>query len=397
MPTVDDLLIKLAGQVNSKTASTAIQSDTSHPVGKADDNVQPLKEGERSAENDRDVKALELPGATSAPQAKLETGPITQPNQGTTVSAAGGDPATEDDYKGNKDDAPTTSVMDFSTGEKYAALRAQPFAKLAAAFTSKRDEMLATILVDKQAGVAKVAATATPPAPAPTAAAAAVLGHAAAALAAPEYQIKQAQAAERLAPAIADAVRAGDLFNAYWFKMASDDEQDPRKPGGSSEGPGMHGGPAGPDGGPAGPEMGAPPGGPGGPGGPPPMGAGGPPPGSPGSMGDGDGDEDPGMLLAQLVSALHEIGLPPEQLLQMAQASGGGGAEAPPPPGGPPAGMPKISSLHAPALYQVAKKAMYYKASGAWSYRDLQHPPVGTKAANLRSTLLRQLHEMLQA
>jgi len=387
---IDDLMAKLAGQVRAKTASTSIKSDTTHPVADVDNNVQPLKEGERSAENERDVKSNELPGANNAPPAKLESGPIVQPNQGTTVSAAGSDPSTEDDFKGNKDDTPTTSVMDFSDGEKYASLKNQPFAKLASQFSRKRDELLAAILVEKQQGssMPKTAATSAP-ATENAAAAAAVAGHAAAALAAPEFQIKQAHAASMIEPIVVDAVRAAELFHAHWLKVSGEEERDPRQPGGMPEGPAMHGSPAGPDGGPAGPEMGGAPPMPGGPGA--------MPPGGPGGMGDGDGDESPELILKQLVSALHEIGIPPEQLLQMAQASGGGGAEAPPPPGGAPAGVPKVAAQYAPKLYQVAKQAAHYKASGAWTYRDMKYPTAGTKEAHIRGLLLKQLQEMLQA
>src|SRR6516225_6472644 len=102
---------------------------TTHPSKDVDDGLIKLQEGARFKENTSDVK--EEIGAPSVENAGDPKGQMQFETQiGVKHAPTGEDPAVEDDFKGDKDDPGTTSVMKADDGEKYGEW---DFRKLAAA------------------------------------------------------------------------------------------------------------------------------------------------------------------------------------------------------------------------------------------------------------------------
>jgi hypothetical protein len=99
------------------------QGPTTHPVKNVDNSVQESSEGARSAENTADVKDDQgEPAVDSGSDTGDGEQDKVQLNIGTNQSAVGEDPATEDDYKGDKDDPGTSHPMDAEdTGVKYSS------------------------------------------------------------------------------------------------------------------------------------------------------------------------------------------------------------------------------------------------------------------------------------
>ena len=96
---------------------------SSHPTAHADNNVQKAETGARAAEYEADVKKQQ--GALSVDN----TGEMSQEgrqddaqlNLGLNAKATGEDPASEKDYKGDKDDPGTAHPAKTNDGEKYSA------------------------------------------------------------------------------------------------------------------------------------------------------------------------------------------------------------------------------------------------------------------------------------
>lgn len=103
------------------------QGASSHPTANIDNRGQSASEGARSSENESDVKADVPNNVNSAPDAKDGQSDDVNINIGTTQSATGDDPSTEDDYKGGKDDPgsehPARTDNDSLDGHKYASLK----------------------------------------------------------------------------------------------------------------------------------------------------------------------------------------------------------------------------------------------------------------------------------
>lgn len=103
------------------------QGASSHPTANVDNRGQSASEGARSSENESDVKADVPNNVNSAPDAKDGQSDDVNINIGTTQSATGEDPSTEDDYKGGKDDPgsshPARTDNDALDGHKYASLK----------------------------------------------------------------------------------------------------------------------------------------------------------------------------------------------------------------------------------------------------------------------------------
>ena len=121
-----------------------------HVSADAEDNTIPARTGFHYAETERTVKDDHgEPAVDAQPEAKPGTGSGDQASAQVAVglkpAATGEDPATEDDYKGDTDDPGTTSVMTADDGKKYAATMAMPIEKLAAEVASRRDGVLAAI------------------------------------------------------------------------------------------------------------------------------------------------------------------------------------------------------------------------------------------------------------
>ena len=122
--------------------------ETTHPSKNVDDHLIPLEEGSRFKENTQDVKEQEGP-----PSVESAGDPDNQMNHelqvGVKHAPTGEDPSVEDDFKGDKEDPGTTSVMKADDGEKYGEWH---FSKLAAAIGQLGDEILADLGQGKLSG-----------------------------------------------------------------------------------------------------------------------------------------------------------------------------------------------------------------------------------------------------
>lgn len=370
----------------------SIGGETTHPVKKVDDRLEKVKEGERSAENTKDVKDLvgkpsienapeastkaasifDVIGRYAAGQTKKAEGAVMTPgsaeddvNQtGTKKAPTGEDPAVEtNSAKAGKEDPgsshPARTDNTALDGHKYAA--DTPLEKLAADMQVAGNNLLAGIHAIYQGAPSGQQTQARQPvkqaaAPAIDPQLAHQIGFELAGLVNGTWD---KQAADAFVHAkLTEVVKRGsddaDLFIQYasdYVKQAEGEgEENPPEGGGAeSAPPPAEGGGAPPAPGGGGGEeaamMAALGGGAGGA-----EGGGAPPPdgGMGGGMGGGGGDVDPEALeLAQILSSL---GVTEEELQQaMAeQAAGGGGAPPPgagggmgaPPPGGGMGGPP---------------------------------------------------------
>jgi hypothetical protein len=337
-----------------------IGGSSSHPTASVDNGCQPAKEGERSSENTADVKKQQRePSVDSTTDAKPGDDKDNSLNIGMTASLTGEDPSIEDDYKDKKDDPGTSHPADVSDNEKYGKLNLKQA-------STQAMEIANSLLADIGLGYAKnlgktAAAAATAAQPAAAAAPAGASPKTAAAPAAAMlagYDLAtglglnktaaEAQVASIIENSIKEAHERADLFGGFITKLAADEQaaegEDHAGGGGAPEAGGSGAGDAEGAGGPSGGAGGGGGGGGiesmlGGGGGAPP-----PPGGDPmggGAMGGG-GQE---AALQELVAALAELGITPEQLAQAGQAAGGGGGGmggdpmgggAMPPPGGDP-------------------------------------------------------------
>lgn len=116
--------IKVAGPTPADPGGYA--GGSSHPITKIDNGAQASSEGSRASENSSDVKAMIGKGSIdSAPESGvMAPGSQTQAqiDGGLKKTPTGEDPATEDAYKGKKDDPGTTHPANMSTNEKYARM-----------------------------------------------------------------------------------------------------------------------------------------------------------------------------------------------------------------------------------------------------------------------------------
>lgn len=380
----EELLAKIGGRRTKQAAplseAGSIDGSTSHPVGDADDNLIDVQTGEHAAELERGIKEQQPPTTiNSVPDAKATDGSGGQADVAiairSTVSATGEDASIEDNYKGDKDDPGTTSVMTVDDGEKYAAYAAMPLSKLASAHRQASDRVAAHIAVNGQQAPTKQAA--------PTVKEAAAHGAALAASVTTDRATKEA-AAHAVVTEVIEAANLGAILYRDFYKKAGFEDE-------ATEG-------AGPDGG----EGGPPPGAGGGEGGPPPgmEGGGMPPPGmdqalagvpgpEAGMGGEGGGA---GITPEAIAEAVLSLGIDPEALIQAAQANGVGG---PPPPDAPPAGdegMPKMARATALQVYKMAGVAKQY-ANGRTHL--IIPPPRDKKAAEGRYAVQHYLCEVL--
>lgn len=370
--TIDQFLatvgsVKTASEKNADSPLSepgSIGGETSHPVKKVDDRLEKAKEGERSAENSKDVKedqgapsvenakeastksaasifkvanafAKKAEGAVSTPgsaeddhiSSTLKVAPTGEDSANETNSAKAGKEDKEQGGMGGTKH-PASTENDALDGHKYAA--DTPLEKLAADMRNIGNSLLASIHnVYQGNGVA-------PPAQTKTAAQvpqgqqkqagdpqlAYFVGHELAGLINGTFDKKAADEMvhHTLTGVIKQASDEADMFctyaDHYFAKQAEGEAEDPAAGGGDPMA-GGGGDPAAGGGGGGGEEemMAALGGGAGG--GDPMAGGGG---GDP--MGGGGGDEE----AAQLAQILEQLGVTPEQLEQALAAQGGGGA-----------------------------------------------------------------------
>lgn len=384
--TIDDFITQIG---HTKTAAQkaadgstplsepgSIGGETSHPVKKVDDRLEKAKEGERSAENSKDVKEDQgAPSVENAAEAstknaaasvfavagrfaKKAEGAVSTPGSAaddhisttTTVSATGEDPKNETNKaKAGKEDKkqgnmggtshPASTENDQLDGHKYAA---DSLEKLAADMTAAGNNLLAALNVAYQGGGQAAPAavkTAAAAAPAPAAAGldprlAMMVGSEMAGLmnGTADKRAVDSLVRETLVGIMKQAADDADLFTQYatdYMKRAAEEEPDPAAAGGAGGPPPGAGGP--PPGGGAGgggeeDAMMAALGGGGE--------AGGDPSGGMGGMGGAPGGEGGDQDAVMLAKALESLGVTQEELaaaIQEVQSGGAGG----PPPGGP--------------------------------------------------------------
>lgn len=386
----------------TKKAAPAGMGKTTHPSEHVDNNTHPEQTGARFEENSSDVKK-DVPGA-SVDETKPGSGGSQDDknyNIGVNQAATGEDPAVEDDYKGDKDDPGTTHPADTERiGEKYSSMKLGALLKVA---TDKAHGILAdlanglgqqpqpTQTVSQQVAAVKTAVAAVPAQP-------------------QQLRPDMAKLAEDfIAQTIVDADQDADLVGAFVrsyhqgrLKRAADEagegESHKDEPDGGGAPPDPTGGglPPGGDAGAGGPPPGAGGGGDalaalagGGAGGPPPGGdmgaaAGGgmPPPGAGGDPSSGAGGAGGGMsqeqAIQELAMALEELGIPPEQLAQLAAqggagGAGGAGAGGPPPGAGMPppgAGGPPPDAGGAAEGAKLASAVIQFKRAGKFRFQE---------------------------
>lgn len=383
------------------------EGESTHPSAKGDDGTEPAREGARGAENTADVKRDEGAAAVdNTPEKKPTTGTMGEANAigiGIDQSATGEDPKTEDNYEGGghsdgqfEGDTSHPARTDNSSldGEKYAEM---PIEKLAQLMQEQGNALLASLSTAafdtlNRAKKAEAEQRATPAAPAASPAPAADLDKEAAAQAG--YELAQLvyegmdKTAEQavLLQSVEDTIKIaharGDAVAQFLWAAAeeerkqADDATGGEGPSGSGSGDdGAHGGEEG----------------------------GGTADNDPGllsamaSEGDGGAGGGDGAELQQLEQLLQQLGITPEQLMEMlvgggeGGAEGGmGGAETPPPEmgaGAPPApgGMDQGTAAAQPAA--VGPKMA--KAAAANNQR-----PMPAKKAQLRNELVGYVTEL---
>jgi len=367
--TIDDF-INAVGSV--KTASDgvtplsepgSIGGETTHPVKKVDDRLQKAKEGERSAENSKDVKNDQgPPSVENAAQAstknaaasifnvvnrfaKKAEGAVSTPGSAeddhisttTKVAPTGEDPANEtNSAKAGKEDKrqggvggtkhPASTENNSLDGHKYAA--DTPLEKLAADMQTLGNSLLTAVHhVYQNNGVAtqqKTASAPVQPQQQVDADLAYLAGHELAGLVNGTFDKRAADQLvhQTLTQVIKQASDDADMFIAYAYNFIKASEDGMPPPGGEPPmpPPGGGGAPPMPGGGGDDEAMLAALGG----------GAGGGEPPMPGGEGGGDAEAQ------HLAQILQELGVSPEELEQALAAEGGGGG--PPDMGGPPPG-----------------------------------------------------------
>lgn len=365
---------------------------TSHPSGKADGGLHAAPIGFRGKENTEDVKK-DIPHNVEDASAGEGDSDYDHVQVGTKKSPTGGDPSTENAYKGDKEDPGTEHPADANdVGEKYSAMHFPELYKLACDASNRvlsrlaNDEKITSdAKQDKKAGAKAEAAWE------PESAEAAAAGYELAKIAAAfgqdpndEAVVKFAAAQRVVHDVLCEGVEDADAVGEYLYKLSNYNAQfskqaegeDPMAggmPPGMAGGmpPGMGGGdpmaggmPAGGD--PTGGEAGLADA----------EGGGG---GEPGG-GEGGGDED--STINELANAFVESGLPVDKLIAALQAAsaGGGGGDPAAGGGGDPAAaamaglpeevkaacarLPKEVRADVPALLKIAGQVRHCMASG---------------------------------
>lgn len=332
---------------------------TSHPSGKADGKAGPANMGERAKENEKDVKDKHAPAVDGVSPSEIGKQDQRQYSIGTTQSAVGEDPKTENAYKGSKDDPGTSHPASADKiGDKYAsmdraALNKEAFARLnglLAAIAQGEDVANKTASRSDQTHVD------------PRSAAEAGYNLSSQLLAEQQSHDKLAFAQAVLTGVVKEASADADAVAAFVIRrielarqQMEEEAAAPHYKSATGAPPmdpmGMGGMPVGGDPG-MGDPMGVMP-----PGAMPPgsePGVGGPPPGGEPGMGGPDGDHE--AALAELYNALIEMGIPPEEILAAAQQVGDNAAAGGLPPGTAAGGLPpKAGSASSPLVDRMAQ------------------------------------------
>lgn len=372
-----------------------MQGATTHPTKDVDNNSRPATTGSRATEYEADVKdqqgALAVdntkPGSQEGRQDEVQL------NIGTTAKATGEDPSVEDDYKGDKDDPGTTHPAKANDGEKYSSVSLKEAREkcshlgndiLAALITAadvspeKKAEAAPKKDEPKPAGADKAAADAAYKA-----------GYDLAAALGIEKDAAEAGVREVCANTLREADERANLVIGYLSeKAASDDPTDEAAEGES------HGGEAGGSG-----ASDAPP-----PGGGMDAMLGGDPAAAGADLGAAPPSEDE--ALQELAMALEELGISPEELLQMISGGAGGDPAAaggiPPadpamaggaPPMDPAAagGMPPMGPEKMAAAKQIAAAVKNFRLSGRFQVKEARTK----RSRDLRDIMKAHVRELI--
>jgi hypothetical protein len=131
-------------KAEANTEAGSYEGGTTHPVKSVDDQTGDAHEGERSSENSADVKK-QVPGG--GVDSSKESPPGQEGQQyhvGLKSAPTGEDPSHEDDYKGTKDDPGTSHPAKTEDGEKYSSMS---FSKLKGLTEKKANALIAGISV----------------------------------------------------------------------------------------------------------------------------------------------------------------------------------------------------------------------------------------------------------
>lgn len=408
---------KTASAITEPTGVGACGSDTSSPTATAEDHCQTVSTGERAAEMSASVKDYGKGSIDAAPDASpsAPSEESRQANIGLTQSGVGNDPSQEDGYVGNLKEpgVGTSTDAKFDDGRKYAAA---DFLKLSYeqrgnTLSKVANHILASIAADASQPAAQDKVAAVQPGPTDAAPAAdpvselvkqAEAGYQLAAVLGMEKLSAEQRAQLTISETMRNALLDASLVGAF-FKRAAEETQE-KKPSdgdgdeGASDGSEASGVPSSSGGDSGAGDMNAAvdsmAGGPGD------DGSGGGAPG--GDAGGGISREE---MMQQLLMAMHEMGITPEELMQVASAGGGAPGGAPggdpmaaamggaPPMGGPaPAdpmmgGQPKMADLHT-----MAKAAREFQRSGRFELKLASTP----QERGLRNRIKTMLSELVR-
>ena len=378
MPQLFDQLREFLSEVeNEKQASVKKRAaantepgsqggDTSHPSKDVDDNTQPATEGKRSQENSSDVKKTIFNGGVDAAGDSSPSQEDQQFDVGITSTSTGEDPASEDDYKSDKEDPGTSHPAKTNDGEKYGSMSFGELRKLA---SSKANDILSDITVNmKQAAGSKpmpsfiqkkIDEKKGKKAPAADCDKMAAAGAAAASLTTEQQDEFSKQAREVVASSIeqtiADGLEKAAMVGSYlqaFYKAAEGEAAAPEEE--SSESPEEESAEHGKGGSESGMDV------------------------DPGMMAQMAGEDtgvgagaSPDDAAQELLMALQEQGIDPAELLAMIQQGGAGGA------GGDAGAMPpeaaKMASAQASVerdLTNLIKYAQSYRKAGKFRFSE---------------------------
>jgi hypothetical protein len=133
--------VKKRAEANTET--TAQGGPTSHPSKDKDDGTTPATDGTRSKENTGDVKKMIPTGGVDAASDDAASQEDQQYDVGISSTSTGEDPSNEDNYKSDKEDPGTSHPAKTTDGEKYSSLHFGQLRKLAA---HKANDILSDIV-----------------------------------------------------------------------------------------------------------------------------------------------------------------------------------------------------------------------------------------------------------
>ena len=330
---------------------------TSHPSKDIDDGTFPATEGGRSSENSSDVKKTITNGGVDSSSDDFPSQEDQQYNVGITSTSTGEDPSNEDDYKSDKEDPGTSHPAKTNDGEKYSSASFSQLRKMA---ERKANDILSDLAYSvKEASnlVQGYSEEESAPNYYTEQEKYAAAGYSAASLQEGYTQDDVLRAHEGISSSvestIADGIEKAAMVGSYlaeFYKAAEGEVPGEGVEGGegaapeeeSAEGAGMDVDPAMLD------TM---------------------------AGGEEEGSGNPDDAAQELLMALQEQGIEPEQLLEMIQAQGGeGGAPAPEEGMMPPeeAMMPKMGSNKRVTkdLVNLIKYSQSYRRAGRFSFTE---------------------------